>query len=811
MELSRGKRPRQDSVSDSTSAPPPKLLLPPKNYAHITAEGNSRQHNGDVIQNTTLNIQPVRAGIFEDDRKLQQIMQSLHFPEINARRDAIPQAAARTLAWLFGPEEDGESDSGVLGDGEAHGATVSSPPAARPEPSWREQEARARRASVRQELQRSLKEHGLFWVCGKAASGKSTLMKYLQSSIRVRETLIASRTTQSAQIVMAGHYFWNPGSSMQKSIEGMYRTLLYHIFHTRPELAEIACGPRWQRSLGSSWSLDELFEALARIDRANVSLCLFIDGLDECSDDLHWLLGHLKKILTLENARICVSSRPWPILEDELCTHPGLRLENVNEQDIADYAEDQMRHYAGIGSLHAHFTPELSNEGLDFVRNIVAKAQGSFLWTFLVLRRLGPQMRYADSLSDLSHDLLTFPSELEDYLRDHIFARINPRWRESPKTAGVLRFCLAAVHDLEEYAPLLRGQAFSDAQFGITQRLEFHDAEWFQSRKSRLTSFVNECGADLVSVSTTDKVRFTHRSVPEFLETDHMCKYLNERTPPHFRTHCRLRSMAELSAVKFARVNPTSENPSFVWKLVRLFRTSSTRLLGNDIARACEQLILEYDRVLPFDSEEWSSSSLKCLCNCFMVYRLQECFGFLRDTGRMSDPLRQSILGGALCLAFFDPGLIATDGPGFLEFFKAGLSLALCMGSDLNRGYDGSGTRHQSVWQHFLTSWTLPMNDPDFSPPHGLESQMQLSFGYLGFIHECRHYEYFLPMVKVLLEHGAEVDGSFCVNHIQCDDVSTAWGSCEVVRTVDLMRAIVPQAQRVELDELLSVALAKNV
>jgi ATPase subunit of ABC transporter with duplicated ATPase domains len=58
-------------------------------------------------------------------------------------------------------------------------------------------------------------QEGIYWIMGKAGSGKSTLMKYLYHHQRTKEALKSWASLK--KLVVAKFFFWNAGASMQKS------------------------------------------------------------------------------------------------------------------------------------------------------------------------------------------------------------------------------------------------------------------------------------------------------------------------------------------------------------------------------------------------------------------------------------------------------------------------------------------------------------------------------------------------------------------------------------------------------------------
>lgn len=185
-------------------------------------------------------------------------MDSLQFEALSRRHEAIPEAHKQTFRWLL--------HGRVTGDKTSH-------------------------IPAREDDQIDFSEwlesgNGVFWVSGKPGSGKSTLMKFVAGSAKTYQ--LVSRWA-SPTIIIA-HYFWSSGSSMQKSQEGLLRSLLYSIFQQCPELIPSLCQERWRelddlKYSNGRWSLPSLMKALRKITneetKKRINFCFFIDGLDE--------------------------------------------------------------------------------------------------------------------------------------------------------------------------------------------------------------------------------------------------------------------------------------------------------------------------------------------------------------------------------------------------------------------------------------------------------------------------------------------------------------------------------------------------
>ena len=77
-------------------------------------------------------------------------------------------------------------------------------------------------------------EGNIYWISGKAGSGKSTLMNLIYRDPRTLHFL--RRWAGNRPLTIAQFFFWNSGSTLQRSLEGLIRTLLYQILTQQPDL-----------------------------------------------------------------------------------------------------------------------------------------------------------------------------------------------------------------------------------------------------------------------------------------------------------------------------------------------------------------------------------------------------------------------------------------------------------------------------------------------------------------------------------------------------------------------------------------------
>lgn len=287
-------------------------------------------------------------------------------------------------------------------------------------------------------------DHPHFWVSGKAASGKSTLMKFIYHDSEVESAL--QTWAGHKHLVKLGHFFFDRGSGIQKSREGMLRSLLFQILETKhgllplifPHWFQTAIGPRMEigvmeRDLRSWVPLSNAFTtALSLLQDSNV--CLFIDGLDEyrmieklkdyTQDQLdllfdgrnedetwgisQWITDGHREVAELlldlgkrPNIKICFASRELTIFERLFRDCPRVQIHHHTAGAIKEYCENRLEREA----------PDLQR-ATEFAASVTAKASGVFLWVSLVIDMLISGNDMGDDEGELWQALEGLPERL---------------------------------------------------------------------------------------------------------------------------------------------------------------------------------------------------------------------------------------------------------------------------------------------------------------------------------------------------------------------------------------------------------------
>lgn len=423
------------------------------------------------------------------------------------------------------------------------------------DPSSADTEARKLRCWLEQ------KDGGIFWVSGKPGSGKSTLMKFVADHEETKKIL--SIWANPRKLVIASHYFWWSGTTLQKSQEGLLRALLYSILKQCPDLIPVIC-EKWANGPNAStfeeaesddtglWSLENLhsaFSAIAHRPDLPFRFCFFIDGLDEYEGDHKEICDAFIHLVKVSSAiKICLSSRPWNVFEQALGYKPNrIYIHDLTREDIRRFVQSRLSHNTQWQALSLE-----SSSGQSLVHEVTERAHGVFLWVFLVTRLLREGLTNGDSLADLQLRLEVFPSDLESFFKD-ILNRVDRFYHAKMSTA--LQMTLAAEEPLDVSLYALHEEEFENSGYAIDKTIGPLSDEAVNERNRVMALRLNGWSKGLVEVRNQE-VHFLHRTVVDFLRTRDMEDFLAAKSPSWF--------CASLSILKayLARIKTTNFSDS---------------------------------------------------------------------------------------------------------------------------------------------------------------------------------------------------------------------------------------------------------
>ena len=319
------------------------------------------------------------------------LLESLYFPDIYARHEAIEEAHKQSFGWIF----------------EKPGNEVRS---------WH---------SFIDWLENG---HGTYWISGKAGSGKSTLMSLICQDSRTEAALRIWSGTNN--IFMPKFFFWSPGTQLQKSLTGLLRSIIYQILERFPELSTVLEKIIAQHGFQQlpTWTENRLRDTLQHLlskGHESYHLCIFVDGLDEFEGNQATLLTLIRNLGKSTRIKFCLSSRPHILFRDELSTSAMLRLQDLTEPDIRRYVSDELEQ----AYLSASRVPYSSFKPCDTINTIVRKAEGVFLWVKLAVRDQVKGIGNGDNPEQLKERLDLLPSEIEE-LYCHMLQKIDCHYRK---------------------------------------------------------------------------------------------------------------------------------------------------------------------------------------------------------------------------------------------------------------------------------------------------------------------------------------------------------------------------------------------
>jgi hypothetical protein len=471
----------------------------------------------------------------EDVVKEQAILKSLNFPSRPVRHDNISRSHKKTFQWIINPDEDSEEGAGKqFRDWLRFGEEI-------------------------------------FWFSGKAGSGKSAMMKFLADHEATREML--EEWANESKLVIASHYFWSAGTPMQKSHEGLYRTLLYDIFRLCPVLIHQVCPVRWAQADSSrtenDWTLTEMLRTLQAIsEHLNLpgQYCFFIDGLDEYDGDHLKLCEILRGLSRSSKIKFCLASRPWNAFVDAFGKDPDRKMciEDLTRRDIQQYTKSRLMEHEKWNTCQFR-----ADQKQCIIDDITDKARGVFLWVFLVTRSLREGLTNGDTILDLRNRLESLPTDLERFFK-HMLEVVDPVYHE--KMASFLTIAVNANTPLQSLIYSMHEHEYEDEDYAINLQaspLEEYELVALQDECRRRVNA--RCG-DLLEVKH-GSVEWLHRTVRDFLFTREMNDYLQSKVRRGFSANL---STFKAYVAVLKRTRPLSETvftddikPGLLWKCLQ--------------------------------------------------------------------------------------------------------------------------------------------------------------------------------------------------------------------------------------------------
>ncbi|KAK1537698.1 hypothetical protein CPAR01_07811 [Colletotrichum paranaense] len=335
--------------------------------------------------------------------------------------------------------------------------------------------------------------HGLLWIRGKPGAGKSTIMKFALSEMQ----------KDPDWSPLAVSFFFNArGEYLERSNEGMYRSLLFQLFQGYPQLRRVLGDLRsTQQKDERCPSLDTLKDLFSRAVLAlgQRRLTCFVDALDECDEQQMMDMVRDFEDLAEEAStkgiafRICLSSRHYPYIVIKKGLALILENQSGHTQDMKRYIQSRLR----------FDDPTLAE---DLQAELLEKAAGVFLWLVLVVDILNTE--YSQGGLALKKRLIEIPNDLGTLFRD-----ILTRDRKNME-----HLCLCIIWILCAKRPLRPSEFCHALWSGLSQNgLVDPNLPVVTEHSARRCVIGFSKGLADVTESMQPTVQFIHESVRDYL------------------------------------------------------------------------------------------------------------------------------------------------------------------------------------------------------------------------------------------------------------------------------------------------------
>lgn len=340
-------------------------------------------HQSEMRVKNSINAVHVEADV---EAKRNRLLQSLKFESMNVRRTDIKTANEATyLSFFKSLEFEKKPTSGSA-------ATV-----------W---------ADFVNWLQ---SDEQTFWIQGKPGAGKSTLVKFL---LQHNNTLKALNKWNHNPLIVS-HFFWKPGSILQRNFRGLLCSLSHQLLSSEPSLIDQVLSEfkssKESDSIGD-WEISHLmaiFKSL--LTHYNRPIFFLIDGVDEALE-IEEILKFLASSITSRNTKWCISSRGEEIFQQAFSKYKGFQLNEYTRDDMLSFSQKEIQHALSNVQGYENIYTDYFLQRLQY--SLVDKAEGVYLWLVLALESIKRGLRNNDREGVILPRLIKPPTGLEELYAD---------------------------------------------------------------------------------------------------------------------------------------------------------------------------------------------------------------------------------------------------------------------------------------------------------------------------------------------------------------------------------------------------------
>lgn len=447
---------------------------------------------------------------------------------------------------------------------------------------------------------------GLLWIKGKPASGKSTLMRYVFENskstgeqTKTKDDQHASTSNQNENFdgknpeikgsITLSFFFHGRGSSLQKTMLGFYRTVLFQLLEEQStqgkkfgelssleECFERQCDSRGPPGKSWQWEtsqLAQIFRSVLTEVLKDHLVYLYVDALDECGeDDARRLAETFEKMIQQAPIRRYerkIDSSTGQETEERVsrslhiccsCRNPPLLVKATEKNTFQICVEHHNKH-----SIQSYVWSQLDESfQADISRMIIDRSDGVFMWVYLVVERVKTLYSRGYSKREIEGSIDKIPRDLvklyEDILQSMLGNKDSLRlvyWVSYAKLSSEeLRWVMfleanPTVKSLEDYK---RARTFTCYCVNFNEKCTC----------SMMERRIQSLGYGFVEIKKSngkEVVQFVHQSVYEFfLENDALLRLYNSTSTTTLKNHSQVaKKVKKLMADACARYNKMME------------------------------------------------------------------------------------------------------------------------------------------------------------------------------------------------------------------------------------------------------------
>ncbi|KAL5331546.1 hypothetical protein ACEPPN_001080 [Leptodophora sp. 'Broadleaf-Isolate-01'] len=432
----------------------------------------------------------------------QSILKALAFSDMYGRFEGVEKAHLNTFGWIYGDKPSPKADPDIVGflhhDDSDDDQTLHEDSPTDRQPQHEDN------TDTSSQILRSKEEEDVDF-----DESNNSRLKRSQDSVNAERK---ERETSSSTVPENQHQKDNQSDEDDASVQREKWTNWLSsgngIFHIAGKL-------------GSGKST--LMKFLCSHPQTKVALQKWADGLDEYEEtgqeDYKSMvkLLHEWTALALDDVKICVSSREYNVFLNLFSTEKRLRLQELTAADMKRYIKD----------LLEEIEDQKGRENL--IDAIVKKADGIFLWVAVVVKSLRERLEDGYDLPALEKELDTYPKELDPLFTHILKSMSRSAWQKVYQISALIDLLKSYELNLSLFSISFLENFENDPEFAMRDTFPFPslDADSLRIRQDSMGKRLNGCCKGLLEIRVGETptstsapiVTYTHRSVPEFLQT----------------------------------------------------------------------------------------------------------------------------------------------------------------------------------------------------------------------------------------------------------------------------------------------------